>query len=59
MNEKQKIAVKLAEEERDHEFHTREQKVFAIFGMVLLATRLGAGSLELDELWRELSEEAE
>ena len=56
MNEKQKIALKLAEEERDHEFHTRPQRVFAVFGMVLLATRLDAGSLELDEIWRELSE---
>ena len=59
MNKEQKIAVKMAEEERDHLLHSKEQKMFAIFGMVLLATRLDAGSLELDEIWRELSEEAE
>ena len=56
MNDRQKDAIALAEQERDHEIHTPQQKMYAVFGMVLLATRLDAGSLELDNIWRELSE---
>jgi hypothetical protein len=58
MNDKQQEAYDLAIQLTSRDVYERVDKMNIVFGVMMLATKLDAGSKKLDDLWRSLHQVA-